>query len=111
VTVRQRIDQMAAEPPVGDLGYAADQRLVASALLGLQLLADEIDAIKAGATATVQPAVADVAPRGADGTDDADDAIDLADVVAQLADLVAQVRKLNKAVKRGTGKEKKKPKG
>jgi hypothetical protein len=48
VTVRQRIDQLAAEPPVRDLGYAADQRLVAGALLGLQLLADEIDALKAG---------------------------------------------------------------
>ena len=35
VTVRQRIDQLAAEPPVRDLGYAADQRLVAGALLGL----------------------------------------------------------------------------
>ena len=54
VTVRQRIDQLAAEPPVRDLGYAADQRLVAGALLGLQLLADEIDALKAGRVVTAE---------------------------------------------------------
>ena len=99
---------MAAEPPVGDLGYAADQRLVASALLGLQLLADEIDAIKAGGTATVQPAGADVAAHGAIGTADAIDVVGLADVVAQLADLTAQVKKLAKAVSKGSGKKKKK---
>ena len=95
---------MAAEPPVGDLGYAADQRLVASALLGLQLLADEIDALKAGDTATVQPAGADA---GWQGAPDADLGVDLADVVAQLADLSAQVKKLAKAVKGGAGKQKK----
>jgi hypothetical protein len=95
---------MAAEPPVGDLGYAADQRLVASALLGLQLLADEIDALKAAGTATVQPAGADVP---GPGTHDDDLGVDLTDVVAQLADLSAQVKKLAKAVKGGAGKQKK----
>jgi hypothetical protein len=97
---------MAAEPPVGDLGYAADQRLVASALLGLQLLADEIDALKAAGTATVQPAGTDV-PGPGPGTHDDDLGVDLTDVVAQLADLSAQVKKLAKAVKGGAGKQKK----
>ena len=59
MTVRQRIDHLAAEPPVGDLGYAADQRLVAGALLGLQLLADEIDALKAGFAGAAETGVGD----------------------------------------------------
>jgi hypothetical protein len=109
VTVRQRIDQLAAEPPVRDLGYAADQRLVAGALLGLQLLADEIDALKAGRVAAADTDVED------DGDDryiaddrDIPDDVDIADIVDQLAQLTAQVKKLTKAVKRGTGKPEKK---
>jgi hypothetical protein len=109
VTVRQRIDQLAAEPPVRDLGYAADQRLVAGALLGLQLLADEIDALKAG---RVVAADTDVESDGDDRytADDRDipDDVDIADIVDQLAQLTAQVKKLTKAVKRGTGKPQKK---
>jgi hypothetical protein len=99
VTVRQRIDQLAAEPPVGDLGYAADQRLVASALLGLQLLADEIDGLKTGSTETRRPRPS---------TEPVD--AELADLVAQLAELTAQVKKLTKAVKRGGRRPRKKPK-
>lgn len=109
MTVRQRIDQLAAEPPVRDLGYAADQRLVAGALLGLQLLADEIDALKAGRVVTADTDVED------DGDDrytaddrDIPDDVDIADIVDQLAQLTAQVKKLTKAVKRGTGKPQKK---
>jgi hypothetical protein len=109
VTVRQRIDQLAAEPPVRDLGYAADQRLVAGALLGLQLLADEIDALKAGRVAAADTDVED------DGDDryiaddrDIPDDVDIADIVDQLAQLTAQVKKLTKAVRRGTGKPEKK---
>jgi hypothetical protein len=109
VTVRQRIDQLAAEPPVRDLGYAADQRLVAGALLGLQLLADEIDALKAG---RVVAADTDVEDDGDDRytADDRDipDDVDIADIVDQLAQLTAQVKKLTKAVKRGTGKPERK---
>jgi hypothetical protein len=97
VTVRQRIDHLAAEPPVGDLGYAADQRLVASALLGLQLLADEIDALKAGRVGAADAVVVD----DRDDRDITDD-VDVADIVDQLADLTAQVKKLTKAVKEGT---------
>jgi hypothetical protein len=45
-TVRQRLDQLMAEPPVADLGYPPDQRVMAAVVLGLQLLADSIDAIE-----------------------------------------------------------------
>ena len=95
VTVRQRIDQMAAAPPGRDLGYAADHRLVAGALLGLQLLADEIDALKAGRVGAVDT--------GVEYDRDIADDVDIADIVDQLAELTAQVKKLTKAVKRGTG--------
>jgi hypothetical protein len=84
VSVRQRIDQLAAEPAVADLGYSADQRLVASAVLGLQLLADEIDSIRGELNGHAQSR-----------TLDDDD-----EIGAQLADLAAQVKKLKKAVKK-----------
>ena len=103
MTVRQRIDQLAAEPPVSDLGYMADQRLVATALLGLQLLADEIDALKAA------PDDTEIETRHTGVERDPDDA-GLADIVTQLAELTAQVKKLTKAVKENTRKHKKKPK-
>jgi len=47
MTVRRSIDKLIAEPAVADLGYPADQRLVATVILGLQLLADSIDDIEA----------------------------------------------------------------
>jgi hypothetical protein len=112
VTVRQRLDQLAAEPPVRDLGYAADQRLVAGALLGLQLLADEIDALKAERAETLQPrpfAEADEGSDMEDGTGNTESA-GIDDVVDQLAELTAQVKKLTKAIKRSTGKQQRKPK-
>jgi hypothetical protein len=93
VTVRQKIDQLASEPAVGDLGYSADQRLVASAVLGLQILADEIDQIKGGLNGHVQPDHAYT---------------DTDDIGAQLADLTAQVKKLKKAVKKVAAKTAKK---
>jgi hypothetical protein len=118
VTVRRRIDQLAAEPPVRDLGYAADQRLVAGALLGLQLLADEIDALKAGRVLADDTGVEDDRAIPDDRVDnraidndcaiDHDCAIDITDIVDQLADLRAQVKKLTKAIKRETGKPQKK---
>jgi outer membrane murein-binding lipoprotein Lpp len=91
VTVRQKIDQLSSEPAVGDLGYSADQRTVASAVLGLQLLADEIDQIKDGLRGHVP----------------AED-VDTEDISAQLADLTAQVKKLKKAVKKVAAKTAKK---
>jgi outer membrane murein-binding lipoprotein Lpp len=84
VSVRQKIDQLASEPAVADLGYSADQRLVASAVLGLQLLADEIDGIKGGLNGHVESMALH----------------DEDEIGAQLADLAAQVKKLKKAVKR-----------
>jgi hypothetical protein len=109
VTVRQRLDQLAAEPPVRDLGYAADQRLVASALLGLQLLADEIDALKAERAESIQPRSFGEADEGRDVEDRAAGA-GIDDVVDQLAELAAEVKKLTKAIKRSTEKQQKKPK-
>jgi hypothetical protein len=98
VTVRQRIDNLAAEPPVRDLGYVADQRLVAGALLGLQLLADEIDALKAG-----RVGAADIGTEDDHAERDIASDVDMADIVDHLSELTAQVRKLTKAIKRGTG--------
>ena len=115
MTVRQRLDQLAAEPPVRDLGYAADQRLVAGALLGLQLLADEIDALRAERAESLPPRPSAEADEGRDMTDGSErengtERADMDDVVDQLADLTAQVKKLTKAIKRSTGKQPKKPK-
>jgi hypothetical protein len=65
--------------------------MVASAVLGLQLLADEIDQIKGGLNRHVP----------------AED-VDAEDISAQLADLTAQVKKLKKAVKKVAAKTAKK---
>jgi hypothetical protein len=86
VTVRQKIDQITSEPPVGDLGYPADQRLVASVMLGLQLLADEIDDMRARPAALVEPEAVECP----------------ADAGTQLSDLTEQIRKLTKAVKKAS---------
>jgi hypothetical protein len=45
VSVSTRLDQLLHESFVADLGYPADQSMVARVVLGLQLLADEIDAL------------------------------------------------------------------
>jgi hypothetical protein len=121
VTVRQRIDQLAADPPVRDLGYAADQRLVAGAMLGLQLLADEIDALIAQGQNTeilrqrpFDPDAMRLFEDDADPDDDTDadreEEADIADIVDQLAELTAQMKKLTKAVKRSTEGQTKKQK-
>jgi hypothetical protein len=47
VSVSKRLDQLLHESFVADLGYPADQSMVARVVLGLQLLADEIDALGA----------------------------------------------------------------
>jgi len=120
--VRQKIDQLAAEPPVRDLGYAADQRMVAGALLGLQLLADEIDALRSEYEHTRSPGeqpfaepvdvrvVEDEAQTGNDDNIEDDDSAEIADIVDQLAELTAQMKKLTKAVKRSTETDTKKSK-
>jgi hypothetical protein len=86
VTVREKIDQLISEPAVGDLGYPADQRLVASVMLGLQLLADEIDGINERLSAAVQP-------KPGNGS---------IDVRAHILELTEQIRKLTKAVKKAS---------
>ena len=88
VTVRQKIDQLTSEPAVGDLGYSADQRLVASVMLGLQLLADEIDGLKGHPSPQVEP-------KALEGP---------VDVGTQLAGLTEQIKKLTKAVKKASKK-------
>jgi hypothetical protein len=55
MTVRRSIDKLIAEPAVADLGYPADQRLVATVILGLKLLADSIDDIEARLAQTTPP--------------------------------------------------------
>ena len=47
VSVSARLDQLMNEAFVADLGYPADPSMVARVVRGLQLLADEIDAIDA----------------------------------------------------------------
>jgi hypothetical protein len=47
VSVSARLDQLMNETFVADLGYPADPSMVARVVRGLQLLADEIDAIDA----------------------------------------------------------------
>jgi len=101
VTVRERIDQLLADPSVGDHGDPADPRLVARALLGLQLLAEEIDARQSGRTESPPPRPSAEATGGIEKEG-------LAAVVAQLAELTAQVEKLRKAVKKNTAMRKKK---
>lgn len=86
VTVRQKIDQLTSEPAVGDLGYSADQRQVASVMLGLQLLADEIDKVRGRSPAPVEPE----APKGP------------VDVGTELSELTEQIKKLTKAVKKAS---------
>lgn len=102
MTVRQRIDQLLAEPSVSDHGDPADQRSVARALLGLQLLAEEIDARQSGRTESPPPRPSADAIGGTENDG-------LAAVVAQLAELTAQVEKLRKAVKKNTAMRKKRP--
>ncbi len=101
MTVRERIDQLLAEPSVGDHGDPADQRLVARALLGLRLLAEEIDARQSGRTDSPPPRPSADAIGGTEEDD-------LAAIVTQVAELTAQVEKLRKAVKKNTAMRKKK---
>ena len=64
VSVSKRLDQLMNESFVADLGYPADQATIARVVRGLQLLADEINAIDtqvAQVTQVTQVAVAGVA--------------------------------------------------
>jgi hypothetical protein len=90
VSVRQRLDQLMSEPPVADLGYPADQRVVAAVVLGLQLLADSIDEIED----RIQKG--DVAP---DRPESAALPADIEGITAEIEVITAQVGTLAKLIK------------
>jgi hypothetical protein len=101
VSVRKAIDELTSEPPVGDLGYPADQRQVAVAMLGIQLLADEIDEVmrRVADLAPVTDSTQPPAPRPPAGADTG------IDVGIQLDELTDQLRKLTKAVSKASKKK------
>jgi hypothetical protein len=91
MTVRTTIEQLLSEPAVADLGYPADQRLVATVVLGLKLLADSIDDIEARFAETTRPpevATASAVPA------------EMHDISAKVHDITEQVGKLAKSSKR-----------
>jgi hypothetical protein len=91
MTVRGTIDQLIAEPAVDDFEYRADQRMVATLVLGLKLLADSIDDIHARLDqATRPPEVVDdnAVPR------------EVQDITAEIRDISEQVGKLAKIMKK-----------
>jgi hypothetical protein len=91
MTVRGSIDKLIAEPAVADLGYPADQRLVATVVLGLKLLADAIDDIEARIAQPTRPpeVVNDSAvPR------------EMHDLTADIHDITQQVGKLANIIKK-----------
>jgi hypothetical protein len=90
MSVRQRLDQLMSEPPVADLGYPADQRVVAAVVLGLQLLADSIDEIED----RIQKG--DVAP---DRPESAALPADIEGITAEIEVITAQVGTLAKLIK------------
>jgi hypothetical protein len=89
-SVRQRLDQLMAEPPVADLGYPPDHRVLAAVVLGLQLLADSIDAIEA------RLANGAVAP---DGPEPVALPADIEGITAEIEGITAQVGTLAKLIK------------
>jgi hypothetical protein len=91
MTVRGSIDQLIAEPPVADLGYPADQRLVATVVMGLKLLADSIDDLEARFSRMQKPLeVVDAHASPAE----------MHDITAEIHDINEQVGKLAKIIKR-----------
>jgi hypothetical protein len=91
MTVRQRIDELMAAPAVADLGYPADQRVVASVVLGLKLLADAIDEIEGRLG---QPA------RSLEIVNPLDHSTEIHDITAEIHDITEQVGKLAKIIKK-----------
>jgi hypothetical protein len=91
MTVRGKIDELIAEPAVADLGYPADQRLVATVVLGLKLLADAIDEIEARLAQTPGPLEASTTSGAPTG---------MQDITAEIHDITEQVGKLAKIIKK-----------
>jgi hypothetical protein len=93
MTVRGKIDRLIAEPPVADLGYPADQRLVATVVLGLKMLADAIDQIEARLAQTARPLEVVHATEVP---------TEMHDITAEIHDITEQVGKLAKIIKKAT---------
>jgi hypothetical protein len=93
MSVRREIDRLVAEPAVGDLGYPADQRLVATVVLGLQLLADAIDDLETRVSRKTAPL--EVVPAE-------DDSAGVHDLTAEIRDITEQVGRLAKIIKKAT---------
>jgi hypothetical protein len=91
MTVRRSIDKLIAEPAIADLGYPADQRLVATVILGLKLLADSIDDIEARLTEMTRPAGA---------VNDPAVPTEMHDLTADIHDITEQVGKLANIIKK-----------
>jgi hypothetical protein len=93
MSVRSEIDELVAQPAVADLGYPADQRLVATVVLGLKVLADAIDDLESRLTQTTSPLEivhADV------------DRVSMHDLTAEIHDITEKVGKLAKIIKKTT---------
>jgi hypothetical protein len=93
MTVRQRIDELVAEPPVGDLGYPADQRFVATLMVGLTVLADSIDELESRLTRSERPFAL---------VDPVEHPREMHDITAEIHDITAQVGKLAKVIKKAS---------
>ena len=93
MTVRGEIDRLIAEPAVADLGYPADQRLVATVVLGLKMLADSIDQIEDRLAQTAQPL---------EIVQDTEVPTGMHDLTAEIHDITEQVGKLAKIIKKAT---------
>jgi outer membrane murein-binding lipoprotein Lpp len=93
MTVRDKIDRLIAQPAVGDLGYPADQRSIATVVLSLKLLADSIDDMERR-----------LGGAGGSNAGDAEVSSEVRDLSAQLEELTAHVRKLANTMKNLTQK-------
>jgi hypothetical protein len=91
MTIRGSIDKLIAEPAVADLGYPADQRLVATVILGLKLLADSIDDIEARLAQTTRPP---------EVVNDSAVPTEMHDLTADIHDITKQVGKLANIIKK-----------
>ena len=91
VSVRENLDRLIAEPAVADPGYPSDQRMVATLVLGLKLLADSIDEIEHRLTQTTRPhevVQATVVPS------------DVSHLTDEIRDITEQVGKLAKIIRK-----------
>jgi hypothetical protein len=93
MTVRQRIDELVAEPPVGDLGYPADQRLVATLMVGLTVLADSIDELEGRLSQSARPF---------EIVEPSEHPREMHDITAEIHDITEQVGKLAKVIKKAS---------